>query len=186
VAARYKEWVCGRSLAGIAGSNAAAAWMSVSCECCVLSGRGLCDGPFPRPEEEFYRVWCVWVCVSLSVISCNNNTLHAQWVGRRGQTKKERKKECAFDLVSHTATLLLRKLGSFILTNVSVGWFHLCLLKMSFTFLVILLCSFTDFSVIPHGSVLGFLLFNIFNYDSLSVIDHLKYFLFLDDINISC
>jgi hypothetical protein len=34
------------------------AWMSVFCECCVLSGRGLCDGLVPRPEES-YRVWCV-------------------------------------------------------------------------------------------------------------------------------
>ena len=33
------------------------------------------------------------MCVSLSVIRCNNNPLHLQWVGRRGQTKKERKKE---------------------------------------------------------------------------------------------
>jgi hypothetical protein len=33
--------------------------MSVSCECCVLSGRGLCVGLVPRPEES-YRVWCVW------------------------------------------------------------------------------------------------------------------------------
>jgi hypothetical protein len=32
-----------------------------SCECCVLSGRGLCDGPIPRPEES-YRLWCVIVC----------------------------------------------------------------------------------------------------------------------------
>jgi hypothetical protein len=30
--------------------------MSVSCECCVLAGRGLCDGPITRPEES-YRVW---------------------------------------------------------------------------------------------------------------------------------
>jgi hypothetical protein len=37
--------------------------MSVSCKCCVLSGRGLCDGPITRPEES-YRVWCV-----LSVIA---------------------------------------------------------------------------------------------------------------------
>jgi hypothetical protein len=29
--------------------------MSVSCECCVLSGRGLCDGQVTRPEES-YRV----------------------------------------------------------------------------------------------------------------------------------
>ena len=33
--------------------------MSVSCKCCVLSGRGLCDGPIPRPEESY----CVCVCV---------------------------------------------------------------------------------------------------------------------------
>ena len=34
------------------------AWMSVSCECCVLSGRGLCDGPITCPEES-YQVWYV-------------------------------------------------------------------------------------------------------------------------------
>jgi hypothetical protein len=33
-------------------------WMSVSCECCVLSGRGLSVGLVTRPEES-YRVWCV-------------------------------------------------------------------------------------------------------------------------------
>jgi hypothetical protein len=33
-------------------------WMSVYCECCVLSGRGLCDGPITHPEES-YRVWSV-------------------------------------------------------------------------------------------------------------------------------
>jgi hypothetical protein len=32
------------------------AWTSVSCECCVLSGRGLCVWPIGRPEES-YRVW---------------------------------------------------------------------------------------------------------------------------------
>ena len=38
-----------------------AAWISVSCECRVLSGRGLCDGPITCPEES-YRVWCVCEC----------------------------------------------------------------------------------------------------------------------------
>jgi hypothetical protein len=33
-------------------------WMFVCCECCVLSDRGLCEGPITRPEES-YRVWCV-------------------------------------------------------------------------------------------------------------------------------
>jgi hypothetical protein len=27
------------------------AWMSISCECCVLSNRGLCNGPITRPAE---------------------------------------------------------------------------------------------------------------------------------------
>ena len=36
-------------------------WMFVCCECCVLSGRGLCDELITRPEES-YRLWCVVVC----------------------------------------------------------------------------------------------------------------------------
>jgi hypothetical protein len=32
-----------------------AAWMSVYCECWILLGSGLCDGPIPRPEGS-YRV----------------------------------------------------------------------------------------------------------------------------------
>ena len=37
------------------------AWMVVFCECCVLSGRGLCDGLITRPEES-YRPWRIVVC----------------------------------------------------------------------------------------------------------------------------
>ena len=36
-------------------------WMSVCCECCVLSGRNLCDELITRPEES-YRMWCVVWC----------------------------------------------------------------------------------------------------------------------------
>jgi hypothetical protein len=32
--------------------------MFVCCKCCVLSGRGLCDGLITRPEES-YRLWRV-------------------------------------------------------------------------------------------------------------------------------
>jgi len=35
--------------------------MSVSCECCVLLGRGLCDELITWPEES-YRLWCVVLC----------------------------------------------------------------------------------------------------------------------------
>jgi len=34
--------------------------MSVCCECCVLSGRGLCDELITSPAES-YRLWCVVV-----------------------------------------------------------------------------------------------------------------------------
>jgi hypothetical protein len=61
VVRRSKARVCGRSFVGTAGSNPAGrACLSVCCECCVLSGRGLCIGLITRPEES-YRVWCVWV-----------------------------------------------------------------------------------------------------------------------------
>jgi len=51
--------------------------MLVSCECCVLSVRNLNDGSITR-QGESNRVY-----VSLSVIRCNNNPLHLQWVGKK-------------------------------------------------------------------------------------------------------
>jgi hypothetical protein len=54
VAARSKAWVCGRSLAGIVGSNPARGIdVSLSCECYVLSGRGLCESPITHTEESY-------------------------------------------------------------------------------------------------------------------------------------
>jgi hypothetical protein len=59
------QWPCGlrrRSTAarllGLLVRIPPRAWMAVSCECCVLSGRGLCDELVPRPEKS-YGVWCV-------------------------------------------------------------------------------------------------------------------------------
>ena len=37
------------------------AWKFVCFECCVLSGRGLCDELITRPEAS-YRLWCEVVC----------------------------------------------------------------------------------------------------------------------------
>jgi hypothetical protein len=36
-------------------------WIFVCCECCVLSGRSLCNELITRPEES-YQLWCVVVC----------------------------------------------------------------------------------------------------------------------------
>jgi hypothetical protein len=37
------------------------AWMFIWCDCCVLSGRDLCNKPITHPEES-YQLWCVVVC----------------------------------------------------------------------------------------------------------------------------
>jgi hypothetical protein len=50
----------GRSPAEIVSSNPTGD-MDVCCECCVLSGIGLCDELITRPEKS-YRLWCVVVC----------------------------------------------------------------------------------------------------------------------------
>ena len=60
VAERSKARVYSQSLAGIVGSNPARG-IDMSCGCCVLSGRGLCDGSI-TPTEKSYRLWCVIVC----------------------------------------------------------------------------------------------------------------------------
>ena len=39
----------------------AGAWMSICCECCVLSGRSLCDELITHPEESYW-LCCVVVC----------------------------------------------------------------------------------------------------------------------------
>jgi hypothetical protein len=60
VAALSKEWLRGLSLAGMRVGILLGAWMSVSCECCVLSGTGLLDRPIIRPGESYrMRVYVI-------------------------------------------------------------------------------------------------------------------------------
>ena len=44
--------------------------LSVSCNCCVLSGVGLCDGPITLPEEPYRVCFCLFVCVCACVCVC--------------------------------------------------------------------------------------------------------------------
>ena len=37
------------------------AWLSICFECCVFSGRGLCNKLIIRPEKSYW-IWCVVVC----------------------------------------------------------------------------------------------------------------------------
>jgi len=76
LAVRSKAWVCGRSLAGIVVSIATGAWMSIFCECCVLSGRGLCAGLITHPEESC-QVWCV-----LTECDHESSTVRRSWPSR--------------------------------------------------------------------------------------------------------
>ena len=66
------------------------AWMFVCCECCVLSGRGLCDELITRPEES-YRLLCVVVC------DLEDLWLRRPWpIGGCCAKRKERTKEKLF------------------------------------------------------------------------------------------
>jgi hypothetical protein len=60
-------------------------WMFVCCECCVLSGRGLCYELITRPEES-YRLWCAVVC-DLETLRMRGAMSH---LGPQRLRKKER------------------------------------------------------------------------------------------------
>ena len=84
MAALCEALVCGRSLAGIAGSNSAGGMNVCLFERCVLSGS---DGLMPSPEESYLVCVCVCVCVRACVRErerererdqFNNNPLHQQ------------------------------------------------------------------------------------------------------------
>jgi hypothetical protein len=49
------------------------AWISVCCECCVLSGRGLFDWLITC-TEEFYRLWCVSQCNQKKITNFDTET----------------------------------------------------------------------------------------------------------------
>jgi hypothetical protein len=62
------------------------AWMFVSCECCVLSRRGLWDELITCPEES-YRVWCVVVC------DLETSWMRRPWPTRCCRAKNQKKKK---------------------------------------------------------------------------------------------
>ena len=61
--------------------------MSVSCECCVLSGRGLCDGLITLPEES----------CGVSECECKASIMRKSWPSGRGGGRvghENKKKKC--------------------------------------------------------------------------------------------
>ena len=83
VATRSKQCVCGSSPAVMVDSNPAGAWISVSCDCCVLFSYR----PLGRPDQSSRGV-LPSAHVSLSVIRCNIYHLYLQCLCRI-QTKKK-------------------------------------------------------------------------------------------------
>ena len=70
-------------------------WIFVCCQCCVLSGRDLCDELINRPEES-YRLWCVVVCdLETTKILVNEEEAKAHQ-GAIAPTKKKKKKKGLF------------------------------------------------------------------------------------------
>jgi hypothetical protein len=61
-AARSKAWACGPRLLVLPVRIPPGSWVSVSCECCELSVKGLCDDPITRPEASCRMCVCVCVC----------------------------------------------------------------------------------------------------------------------------
>ena len=61
--------------------------MFVCCECCVLSGIGLCDGLITRPESS-YRLWCVVVC---DLEDLKNEAIARDWAA---STIEKKNKTC--------------------------------------------------------------------------------------------
>ena len=81
--------------------------MSVFCQCCMLSGRGLCFGLITRPEESYW-LWCV-----LSVCDREASTMKRFWLtsGCCGPWKKKYVYSNSFILqwydLRHTAVLVV-------------------------------------------------------------------------------
>ena len=85
MAARSNAWVCDRSSAGVVGSNPAGdvgvflLWMLVIVK----------KGPVLWADYSSRGVLSS-VCVSFSMIRCNSNSLHLQWVGRKRSESREK------------------------------------------------------------------------------------------------
>jgi len=77
--------------------NLPGAWMSVCCECCVLSGRGLCDKLLTRPQG-YYRLWCIVVCDLLT------SWMRRPWSS--GECCAKRKKKVVLFECNHNVTVI--------------------------------------------------------------------------------
>ena len=102
-------------------------WMFVCCECCVLSGRGLCDELITRPDES-YRPWYVVVC------DLETSSMRRPWptLGIRARENKllyETKTiTCIINVICPIFTSLKRTIytytGFFSFVNYHYNWYY--------------------------------------------------------------
>ena len=77
-------------------------WIFVSCECCVLSDRGICDELITRPEKS-YRLCCVVMC------DLETSRMRRPWptLGRSATAKKKIKNcLCILHATNHERKIL--------------------------------------------------------------------------------
>jgi hypothetical protein len=116
--------------------------MFVSCTVFVLSGRGLCEGPIPRPDES-YRLWSVSECDQVKI--SNFDTCCEQV--EEGRTAK--RNEVASSVQTSAVTWFIRvrikvKIRFFINNGqfVKRSWINLQLLCAYLSFCLRLLCQY--------------------------------------------
>ena len=99
VGVRSKAWVCGRSIAGNAGSIRIPlrACIFVCSVCCV--GKGLCDEVITRSEESYWA--CVCVCNCVWSRNLNNEAAWARVELLRHRKKKQNIKASKFWFASN-------------------------------------------------------------------------------------
>jgi hypothetical protein len=84
-----------------------------------LSGRGLCDGPIPRPEES-YRLWCVSECDQVKI---NNLDTCCEYVEEVRTTKRNK---AMFQMIHYISSQKHSKayntMRSKVARNISTAW----------------------------------------------------------------
>ena len=139
------------------------AWMSVRCECCVLSGRGLCGELITRPEDS-YRLWCVVMC-DLEI-----SRMRRPWPALGSSAMRKRKcvcvviSKCAPCYLHYLIECYLEKVESCpnftrLFKNFLVLTFHPCLLQCCILILEFQLKFYDHFSVprsVIHGISISF------------------------------
>jgi hypothetical protein len=101
--------------------------MFFCCECCVLSGRGLCDELIAIPEES-YRLWCFVVC------DLETSWMSSPWPtgGCHAKNKQKNKLEQISPQVTTTTCICWMTVRIFLLENPQLSLMFFAVLLRAF------------------------------------------------------